>query len=179
MKTIHHPRNVALAFLCVFSLLSPAAMVRADDSKLTSKDKSFITDASEAGATEIQLSELADKKSSNADVKELAAMMIQDHKKAGAELEKIAAAKGGEASKTPGVKQKASILLIETKSGASFDKSFADTMVSDHEEAVALFESASKDGVDDPGLKAFAEKTLPTLKHHLKAAEKLAGVVGK
>jgi putative membrane protein len=160
------------------ALVAFTSNTRADDSKLTSKDKSFITDASEAGATEIQESELANKKSSNAEVKSLADMMIKDHTKAGAELEKIATSKGGNPSKSPGVAQKADILLLKSKSGSSFDKAFAEDMVSDHKKAVELFTKASTD-LDDADLKAFAEKTLPTLKHHLEAAEKLAESVGK
>jgi len=46
-------------------------------------------------------------------------------------------------------------------------------MVKDHKEAVALFESQSKNGRDDD-LKALAAKTLPTLKEHLKMAQDMA-----
>ncbi len=177
MKTYPFPLTLTTLTLSL-GLLGFAIPSRADDSKLTSKDKSFITDASEAGATEIKESEMANKTSSNAEVKSLADMMIADHQKAGAELEKIAASKGGEVSKSPGVKQEAGIVLLKTKSGASFDKAFAEDMVSDHKEAVELFTKASAD-LDDPELKAFAEKTLPTLKHHLEMAEKLADSLGK
>ena len=176
-KSIHtvfilSPLIFALGFFSVITI------ARAGDSKLTSKDKSFITDASEAGATEIQESELANKTSSNADVKSLADMMIKDHTKAGAELEKIVTAKGGEASKSLGVEQKANILLLKTKSGDSFDKTFAEIMVSDHKTAVKLFEEAATN-LDDADLKEFARKTLPTLKHHLMSAEKLAAKLAK
>jgi putative membrane protein len=174
MKTLSLP--AALTSLVVgLGLVTLASPARAD---FSSKDKSFITDASEAGATEIKESELANKTSSSAAVKSLADMMIKDHREAAAKLEKIVTAKGGETSKSPGVKQDANILLLKAKSGASFDKSFAESMVSDHKEAVALFEKASTD-LDDPELKAFAAKTLPTLKHHLMASEKLAEKLGK
>jgi len=45
-------------------------------------------------------------------------------------------------------------------------------MVKDHEEAVSLFDEEAKTG-KDPELKAFAAKTLPTLKDHLKMAKAL------
>jgi putative membrane protein len=51
-------------------------------------------------------------------------------------------------------------------------------MVSDHKQAVKLFEDASTN-LDDADLKEFSIKTLPTLKHHLMAAETLAASVGK
>jgi putative membrane protein len=45
-------------------------------------------------------------------------------------------------------------------------------MVADHEEAVAIFETEVEKG-SNPDLKAFAKKTLPTLKHHLQMAKAL------
>lgn len=49
--------------------------------------------------------------------------------------------------------------------GADFDKAYAEQMVKDHDKTVALFEDAAKNAVD-ADLKAFANKTLPTLKAH-------------
>ena len=62
--------------------------------------------------------------------------------------------------------------------GAEFDKAYIKHMVEDHEKAVKLFENASKN-LKDPGLKAFATKTLPTIKEHLEMAKKLGGGTGK
>jgi putative membrane protein len=47
-------------------------------------------------------------------------------------------------------------------------------MVKDHEEAVVLFASEANDG-KDPAVKAWAEKTLPTLREHLRMARELQG----
>lgn len=46
-------------------------------------------------------------------------------------------------------------------------------MVKDHRADVAVFERESKDA-KDPAVKDFADQTLPTLREHLKAAEKIA-----
>jgi ferritin-like metal-binding protein YciE len=53
--------------------------------------------------------------------------------------------------------------LDEAKSGADFDKAYAADMVSDHKKAVEAFEKAATDATDAE-VKAFAVKTLPTLK---------------
>jgi len=174
MKTKSIPFGLALCTpaliaLGIMAFVSPA---RGDESKLSSKDKSFITNASEAGNAEIAKANLANKTSSDPDVKSFADMMVTDHTKAGDELKTIAQGKGAEVAEGPGTMQKADIELLKAKSGKSFDKAYAKQSVADHKKAVALFEKASTD-LDDADLKAFAEKTLPTLKHHLEEAEKL------
>lgn len=55
-------------------------------------------------------------------------------------------------------------------SGAAFDKAYMDKMVQDHGKTIALFEQQAKGG-KDAELKAFAAKTLPTLREHLAAAK--------
>ena len=72
----------------------------------------------------------------------------------------------------PGEKTQKSIADLAEQSGAEFDRKFADTMVSDHEKAVSLFESNGKDA-KDADVKAYVDKTLPTLKHHLQMARDL------
>jgi putative membrane protein len=57
-------------------------------------------------------------------------------------------------------------------SGANFDRQFMAHAVKDHEKAVALFESESKNG-EDKDLKDWAGKTLPALREHLKMAKDL------
>ena len=100
-------------------------------------------------------------------------MMIKDHTAAGDELKTIVEGKPGKVSKGPGAVQDAKILELKALSGKTFDKAYAKQALADHKEAVSLFEKASTD-LDDADLKAFATKTLPTLKHHLEEAEKLA-----
>lgn len=50
-------------------------------------------------------------------------------------------------------------------------------MVGDHDEAVATFKTFSERG-DDPELKQWAEKTLPTLQEHERLAKTTAAKVG-
>jgi putative membrane protein len=55
---------------------------------------------------------------------------------------------------------------LNTLSGADFDKQYASDMVSGHDSTVSLFESVAGNSAADAELKAFAAKTLPTLKAH-------------
>jgi putative membrane protein len=57
-------------------------------------------------------------------------------------------------------------------SGADFDREYMKHQVSDHDKAVALFEKQSRSG-KDAELKAFAGRTLPTLKAHQQIAREI------
>ena len=67
--------------------------------------------------------------------------------------------------------------LSRLEQGGDFDKEFVRVMVAEHEKAVALFERAAGT-LGDADLKAYAEKTLPTLRHHLEMARSLARELG-
>jgi putative membrane protein len=54
----------------------------------------------------------------------------------------------------------------------NFSSDYDSMQVSAHKDAVSLFERYSKSG-DNPKLKDWAGKTLPTLRHHLEMAEAL------
>ena len=60
--------------------------------------------------------------------------------------------------------------------GVDFDRAYAAAMLSDHQKAVALFEQPPRKG-KDADVRAYAEKTLPTLRKHLTMAEELNGKV--
>lgn len=61
---------------------------------------------------------------------------------------------------------------LSAKSGADFDKAYVSNMIDDHKEDIKEFEDASKN-CKDAYLKAFAVKTLPVLKMHLNAIQKI------
>jgi putative membrane protein len=138
--------------------------------------ETFVKTAAEDGMAEVGLAKLALKKSSNNDVKQFAQKMQKDHEQADEELAGIAKAKGLTLPPKPDAKQEAMLKSLSAKSGAAFDKEYADHMAKDHAQAVALFQAASKSS--DPELAAFAKKTLPTLEEHKQLADNLKASVG-
>ena len=62
---------------------------------------------------------------------------------------------------------------LAKENGADFDRNFIDRMVDDHEKDVKMFEKKASDA-DDPDVRAFAAKQLPTLRQHLSQAQNLA-----
>lgn len=136
-------------------------------------DSHFLQKAAQAGNYEVKGSELALKKSKNADVQSFAQKMVDDHTKAGAEVKVLADKKKVKVSAEPSFTQKTSLMLLEKKDGKNFDESYADNVgVDAHKSTLKLFEKAAK-SADDPEIKEFANKTLPTLKHHLEMAKAL------
>jgi putative membrane protein len=106
-------------------------------------------------------------------VKQFAQMMVSDHGSANSELMALAAAKGV----TLDVKDAKDMKLEEkwSKKTKGVDEDYMEEMISDHKDAVDLFEKAAKS--DDADIAAFARKTLPTLQAHLSQAKDLKKLV--
>jgi putative membrane protein len=132
----------------------------------------FMSEAASGGMTEVELGKIASTKAQNAEVKKFAEMMVTDHTKANDELKALAVKKNITLPTTPNAKHQAAIQKFQGMSGAGFDKAYVDDMLEDHEKDVAEFEKQSQSN-PDADVKAFAAKTLPTLKKHLDAIKAL------
>ena len=132
-------------------------------------DAKFAVDAANGGMAEVALGKLAEGKATNAKVKEFAAMMVADHTKANDELMALAQSKNITLPQAVSSDKQATMDNLTKKSGSDFDKAYVDQMVDDHKKTVSLFEDASKNA-KDADIKAFVDKTLPTLKAHLEHA---------
>lgn len=158
-----------VAGLAVSFALASGAIAQA----LTEDEIDFMKQAAENGHAEVESAKLAQKKTSSPQVKSFAQHMITDHTKANKELMALAKEKGVELPKEPSVLQKGKLKLLSTKEGSDFDEAYADQMgVQAHESTIELFQEGAKEA-KDPKVKAYATKTLPTLKQHLGMAEKL------
>jgi putative membrane protein len=134
----------------------------------------FMAEAASGGMTEVELGKIASSKAQNAEVKKFAEMMVNDHTKANDELKALAVKKNITLPTTPNAKHQSTIQKFQSMSGAEFDKAYVDDMLEDHEKDVAEFEKQSQSN-PDADVKAFAAKTLPTLKKHLDAIKALHG----
>jgi putative membrane protein len=170
--------GAALSSLSAYAAEQKGAKAAKSDTaagaKLAGDDASFMKAAAATGMAEVKLGELAGEKSESAEVKEFASMMVTDHAKANEELKGIASSKGVELPADLDAKHKALHAKLSKLSGAAFDKEYVSEMLKGHKKAVGDFEKAAK-SAKDPEVKAFAEKTLPTLKHHLESAQALNG----
>ncbi|RZL39463.1 MAG: DUF4142 domain-containing protein [Rubrivivax sp.] len=142
-------------------------------------DAAFMKQAAHAGAAEIEAAKLAQSKGKSADVKAFADSMISDHTKVADELKALAASKNVTLPDGPSVKQKAELKLIDAGDDDKFDARYAKSFgVKAHQDTIKLFQDASREA-KDPEVKAWAEKTLPGLRHHLEMAQALAAAPKK
>jgi putative membrane protein len=127
----------------------------------------FANSVASATAFEIQSSQLAQKNAKSAELRAFADQMIADHTKAAAEFKTALQ----EAGITPpndsmGVMDLAKYEKLHLTTANSFDGAYAKAQLDAHEKAVALFRDYAQTG-QTQALKEFAQKTLPTLEHHL------------
>jgi putative membrane protein len=161
------------AMLGMLFLLSVALNAYTDPAR---NQYSFATIAGQANMAEVEMANTALAKSQNADVKQFAQMMVDDHTKANDELKTLAIQKHYDFPVALSSTQQAMADHLSGLAASAFDKEFVNIMISDHEKAISLFNSEAKSG-KDPEMKAWATATLPTLKAHLQAAEALRAKV--
>ncbi len=182
----HKILSAALAVIGSLTLMSGAASAQADGSMsgqdkgmnksmMNSMDKKFMMEAAMGGMKEVAMGRLAVERGMSEDVKKFGQQLVDDHTKANEELMQLAMAKGMTLPTTLDAKHQMMVDKMAKMSGAAFDKAFNQEMVKDHKKDVALFQSEANKGMDAE-LKAFASKTLPTLKAHLGHAQEMASM---
>ena len=136
-------------------------------------DSKFMTHAAADGMAEIHMGQMALEKSADASVKRLAQRIVDDHTDANGKLRALAQTKQVTLPPAPTDEAKHSADAMAGLDAKKFDDQWAEAMVKDHQKAVALFASEIK-RTQDPEVRAFAEKALPTLKTHLELAQQLS-----
>ena len=153
--------NPHLRALSAGATASPGAVA-----KMSQKDVNFIQKAAGGATQEVENGKLAEKQAKSANVKSIAARMVADHSRINKELTDLANRKGVKFD-TRGVK-------AQNIGAADFDRTYLKLLEEVHKTDIADFERAAK-SADDSELRAWASKTVPTLKQHLatiQAAEK-------
>ncbi len=132
---------------------------------VSSADTEFMNKAAQGGMAEVELGKMASTKAQNAEVKQFGQQMTADHTRANNELKTLAAGKNVTLPTDVGAMHKATMDKLSKLSGAEFDREYVKAMVEDHEKDVAEFQKQADSGTN-ADVKAFAAKTLPTLKSH-------------
>jgi len=171
---------MTVAAMAVASAIAGTGLALAQSPRgvLTDTDSQFVMEAAEGGQMEVELGQLAQQKASSDAVKQFGQRMAADHAKAGQELAQLAASKGVELSKQPSRKTQMEKDRLSKASGSAFDREYVKMMVQDHEKDVASFKRESQQA-QDPDLKAWVTKAVPTLEDHLKSIKRIESQVAR
>lgn len=134
----------------------------------------FLKDAAASGRFESEAARLALARSSNPGVRSFAATLIDHQASAAGELVNLLQGRGM-APPMLANDQRKTLNRLAKLHGAKFDREFiAQVALRRQQDDVLEFEKASM-SMRDPQLKAWVDRTLPTLRYHLTTGERLAG----
>jgi len=172
-------KKTAIVALCALTAASAGAQSLGEKSGADAmvgvppSTEDFVKEVARSDMFEIHSSKLALKKG-DAQAKEFAQHMITDHQKTTAELKGLI--KSGKVSVQPpadlGQPLQTRLDKLKKETGHDFTSNYDEDQVSAHQDAVSLFGRYAKDG-DNPDLKDWAARTLPTLQKHLEMAQAL------
>ena len=134
-------------------------------------DSAFITEAMQGDNSEVAIGQLAQAQGTSQKVKDFGRLLVEDHGSHKEELKTLAATAGVPVTDEPSAEGKANLEKLKALSGADFDKQFKAMMIEDHTKDIAKYERQAASS--DPQTAALAQKTLPTLRKHLDAANGL------
>jgi putative membrane protein len=144
---------------------------------ISHRAKEFVKEAAQANQTEIAMANVADGKTQNTKVKELAHMMRTDHEQNYAQLQSIAQNHGVTLDPSLDLMNQHAVNRLQKVNDADFDKEYTKVMLKDHVKCIKRFEKAASD-IEEQDVKQYAQSTLPALRHHLQMSEEAARAVG-
>ena len=157
---------------------NPAATVPTPANEAAAPD--FVNKAAASDMFEVAAGKLAAGKSTNAQVKEFANMMVTAHTKTTADL-KAAITASGQALTPPAALPddlQKKLDDLGAKTGADFDKAYIDGQIDAHQAALDLMTRYAQDG-DVAQIKDFANTTAPAVQEHLTKAKSIKDALDK
>jgi putative membrane protein len=135
--------------------------------------ENFVTRAAVTNLAEIDLSQMALDKSTNADIRKFATQIIKDHQAAQAKLKQIAGAQKIALPGSVDEERRKQREQLKELTGADFEKQYVALMHTGHNEAAGFLEAATKSNELDSAFKNYASETLQTVRNHRAEAAKL------
>jgi putative membrane protein len=154
--------------------LADAPSDKGEAKSISSSDKSFLEDAAKRSMSDTQLADLAASRAASEDTKQLAQRIKADHQKIADELKTLAEKKGVKLPLVVDKSQQHTAEKLAKLQGNDFDKELATELKKDQKDAVDDFEKRARKA-DDADVKAWAQKSLDTLREDLKMAEDVEG----
>jgi putative membrane protein len=130
---------------------------------LAGTDATFLRKAMEGGLEEVQRAQAAMRSAQRAEVRNVASMMLEDHRRTNEKLTQLASSKGWDVPSTASTAESDQSRIA---AGPGFDDNYLEDEIRHHRETISLFRAQASSG-SDPDLRQFARDTLPGLEHHL------------
>lgn len=131
---------------------------------LAGTDATFLQKAMEGGREEVQRAQTAMRSAQRAEVRNVASMMLEDHRRTNEKLAALASRKGWNVPSDSTTAESDQARM--PAAGPGFDDDYLEDEIRHHRETISLFRAQESTG-SDPDLRAFARDTLPALEHHL------------
>jgi len=141
---------------------------------LSTTDATFINAVGKAGIAEVKFGEVAQTQATRTAVRAFGAQMVTDHTAANQELIALAESKQMTPPDNMDLTHQAAHDRLSDISGSEFDRVYIQGQVEDHTAVVAAFQDEITNG-SDADVKAFAQKHIEAIQHHLEEARRLAG----
>lgn len=134
-------------------------------------NQEFLNKAWNINNFEIQAGREAQNKVKDADYRDFATMIVDDHSRMNDELKSISI-KGAQLPTTLDKEHEQKLQQLTSATGQKFEEKFRTQQIKGHQDALKLFRDfASK--ADDAELKSWAERSVAVLTRHLQRAEEL------
>jgi len=135
-------------------------------------DQDFVEDTLKNNEAQVQMSQIAQKKASYADVQQFSQRMIEVHTKLNEQLAPLAKHMDVSPNPKPSKDQKKAIAQLEQLSGTDFDTAYLQAMAREQQHSLKMFKSAESS--PNPNLQKAAKVDGPVLTQHYQILEKIA-----
>jgi putative membrane protein len=136
-------------------------------------DQMFVRDTMEGNDAQVEMSKLAQEKSSSSDVKQFGQKMVQIHTELNDQLAPAAKQLDVNEPKGPSKKQKQQIERLQALSGPDFDTAYIQAMARQQQHDLKEFKTEAQSG-QSPNVQQAAKQDEPVLTEHLQVLQKLA-----
>jgi putative membrane protein len=136
-------------------------------------DQAFLLQVYESDAAQVEMGQLAQQKSQDPDVKQLAQGMVTNRTRLDEQLKPLADKMSVDKPKQPAKKDREVIAKLESLSGPQFDEEYIKAVAMNNQRDVKSFNAEAQSG-QDPNLQLAAKQDAPVLERHQQAIEQLA-----
>jgi putative membrane protein len=140
-------------------------------------DKKFIHEVAADNMLEIQMAQLADRKSASSAVKQFAQRVVSDHQRIQNDWVGMASSNGYNFKPGIGKNHRAKVTKIEKLSGREFDRAYMTTVVQDHKDYINYFEKEGR-AARSSQVRQLVERDVATLRSLFRDAKRIGGQVG-